>query len=217
MNIDYKIYSDFFESDDTRNHVIEINGNIFDYNDQLKKVWLGKIRAYKVDWLGSLDTENANIILDVDQYDELCDISVELTNCFEELSERKWKKLGWDTPCCPCNFIIIDSVLINQKYRGYKAGLAAVHDLIKVFAIDCKFAALHVFPLQFHQEFDFIPRCEKLNYLPKDRKASIEKLKQHYQKLGFKSISTTNDMDIMVLNLEYCLPTLEKIGYKSLH
>ncbi|MBD5770749.1 hypothetical protein [Marinomonas colpomeniae] len=105
------------------------------------------------------------------------------------------------------NLLILDRVELLPEFRGEKIGLKALRHMMTRFSAGAGIVALKAFPLQYeaHRDDDLWRSKLLLEDFESNQNFSIEKLKNYYEKLGFKRLP---DTDIMIFSTAFIIPSI---------
>lgn len=206
-SIEYNINAPL-DDDATEAFNTTIEGTIyaFDNNnpDQEDAEVAGKLEAVNIDMAGCQFMSLFDIC---DQEQATCDLYEDLFDLDddEEFNERVQEV--FDEPAAHRNLLFIRSISIKPKFRGQFLDLAAIYRTIQQFCEIGGVVAIRVHPYLFEQQTDPNYRNATANKQDIDEQKSLEKLQNHYKRLGFKLFPGSN---IMLINLELKRPTLEE-------
>jgi hypothetical protein len=117
--------------------------------------------------------------------------------CFDPGTCELKPQLDDDT--CNRNLLILNKLELFPAFRGEGHGLRILYHCIEQFAHGCAIAVLLCLPLQFGglgtdaERALWLSRMDMGSYGTDQRQCTL-RLKQHYRKLGFKSIGRTDYM-----------------------
>jgi hypothetical protein len=157
------------------------------YISDSKGFKVGKLRAYRIN--AALAFENGQSLFDAceDHSHEMhfCHKLLYEANgyCFKEPLVERLEAMEMD-------FLVIDYVLLNPKWRGLKVGLLAVRKTIDLLGGGCGLTVCHIAPLNPDAaEFAKVPKSwiPRQNN-PEERKEATVKLRGYFRQLGFERI-----------------------------
>ena len=202
--VDYKISQVVgIDVDEPSFCISDINGRIYDFDDDDNEVTVGKVSLYYCDLEKALNNGISTFnVLDAHSssteryYSHLFDSNT------EEVNQSILKILGYenDDVCFDINFLIIDRIELLPKFRSKGLSKVILEEAIKMFSNKTFAVVLEPFPLQGEPGESRSDESElwhkKMSYstFKEDEKEAKEALKNHYKKLGFVDIPNSNFM-----------------------
>jgi len=101
--------------------------------------------------------------------------------------------------CCGSDLLIIDSIVLDPKWRGLKLGLLALRKLIDLHESDCRLVVCQPYPLENADT-------------PEERREGKVKLRRYMKKLGFRRIGKT---EYYGLSTTHVMPKFEDVLRKE--
>jgi len=171
-------------------YLIEVNTEVYDYNDSDEEVVIGKGRCFFADLEGAVDDLG-------DGPDYILDMEGATADYIEPLFVPGLPELRQDVVelldevPIGINILILDRIEILPRFRHKGLSGKINREMIRHFSAKTSLVALKAFPLQFEAKSpDNCPSeweaAMKLEELPADQATATQKLMDLYSDLGFK-------------------------------
>ena len=202
----------FLTTDDPLDYIYPIGGRILKIDDE-NEVLVGKFRLLYIDIASAMDERFTDIFQIFDAYSETT--ADYYSSAFEpnEMDLSKDLRQLLDDDIYESNLLIFDRLELLPDYRGQNLGIVIMRRLIQRFSSAAGVVAIKPFPLQF--ESSITAEDEEgwhvemqLSNFQNPVQDAVQKLKDHYSKLGFVEMKDTPHM---FLSTARRLPPIEKL------